>query len=455
MARFVPPPPRISHRMVLRAPPSKSGTHRALVLASLATGRSHLRGLLEAEDTEATRRALGALGVGMECGQNGCWVQGTAGRLEGGALLDARASGTTLRLLTALAALGTRSSRLGGVPRLAERPMEPLLEALRALGAHAVRIAGGPGEPFIESGGKPFSGGAVEVDASASSQFASALLAIGPCLPDGIELCLRGAPVSLPYVGLTVEMLRRFGASVQEEPPRYRVSPTGLHAADVEVEGDWSSGAYFLTAAALVGGSITVEGLQPCSRQADAAIVPLLRSCGARVGMGERGISVQGAPSLSGFDLDLRQTPDLAPTAAVLALCSEEGSVLRGVAQLRGKESDRLQAIADALTVLGRTVHLAPDLLAVEPAARPLRAGIIRTHGDHRIAMAFALAALRLPGVEVDDPACVAKSYPDFWRDLGAIRTGTRAPPTSRRGRCPWFRRSRWFRTELPGWWTE
>ena len=428
MARFVPP---------LRAPASKSATHRALVLAALASGRSHVRGPLRAEDTEATRRGLGALGVAVERSEDGWLVQGTGGRLEGGALLDAAASGTTLRFLTALAALGVRPSTVGGVPRLAERPIDPLLEALRALGGHAVRLPAGPGEPFLEVGGRPLGGGEVTVDASASSQFASALLTIGPCLHGGLEILLRGDAVSLPYLGMTSQMLRRFGASVHEEPPRFRVLPTGLRAADLEIEGDWSSGAYLLTAAVLAGAAVTVEGLRSDSRQADQAIVPLLRDCGARVLVEEGRTTAEGTGSLSGFEVDLRQAPDLAPTAAVLALCTEEGSVLRGVAQLRGKESDRLQAIADALTLLGRSVRHAPDLLIVEPAAKPLRPGKVRTHGDHRIAMAFALADLRVPGVEVDDPGCVAKSYPGFWRDLAVIRTGTRAPATSRRDRRP------------------
>jgi 3-phosphoshikimate 1-carboxyvinyltransferase len=428
MARFVP---------VLRAPASKSATHRALVLAALASGRSHLRGPLLAEDTDATRLGLASLGVEVERSQHGWLVQGTEGRFEGGASLDAAASGTTLRFLTALAALGLRPSRLGGVPRLAQRPIEPLLEALRALGGHAARIPWIAGGPFVEVGGKSLAGGEVAVDASASSQFASALLAIGPCLDGGLELVLRGAAVSLPYLGLTVQMLRQFGAPVQEEPPRFRVPPTRLHGTDLEIEGDWSSGAYLLTAAVLAGRTVTVEGLRSDSRQADMAIVSLLRQCGGRVVVEDRRTIAEGTGSISGFEVDLRQTPDLAPTAAVLALCSEEGSVLRGVAQLRGKESDRLQAIADALTLLGRSVRLAPDLLIVEPPAKRLRPGRIRTHGDHRIAMAFALAAFRVPGVEVDEPACVTKSYPGFWCDLAAIRTGTRVPPTSLRGRCP------------------
>jgi 3-phosphoshikimate 1-carboxyvinyltransferase len=326
--------------------------------------------------------------------------------------------------------------------------------ALRDLGAHAVRLPARADEPFLEVGGMAFAGGTVAVDASASSQFASALLSIAPCLPGGIDLTLRGQVVSLPYLGLTVEMLRRFGASVEEEPPRYRVLPTGLRATEMEIEGDWSSGGYLLTAAAIGAADVTVVGLHAHSRQADAAIVPLLRRCGARVCVGDGQITVEGASSISGFEVDLRQTPDLAPTAAVLALFSEQGSLLRGVAQLRGKESDRLQAIAEALTALGRDVRLGPDLLAVEPANRPLRAATVRTHGDHRIAMAFALAGLRVPGLEVDAPACVAKSYPDFWRDLAAIRTGTRAPPTSRRDPGPWSCRSRWSRIGPPRSWT-
>jgi 3-phosphoshikimate 1-carboxyvinyltransferase len=451
MHGFVPPAPPRAHPTVLSAPPSKSVTHRALVAAALAAGRSRLHSPLVSEDTEATRRGLRALGIEVETSGAHWWVQGTAGAIEGGATVDAGASGTTLRLLTAVAALGRRPSRLGGVPRLAIRPVDPLLEALRALGAHAERLPAAEGEPFLEAGGRPFRGGPVSVDAAASSQFASALLLVGPVLSEGMDLSLRGDAVSLPYLGLTVEMLARFGVTVEAFPPRFRVRPSSLLGTEIEIEGDWSSAAYLLTGAAIAGGSVTVEGVRLDSRQADVAVVSLLRACGAHVEGSAQAVSLRGTGSIGALDVDLRHSPDLAPTAAVLALFSEGRSVLRGLAQLRGKESDRLQAMAEGLRALGRSVQVAPGTLVVEPPARALGGARIRTHGDHRIAMAFALAGLRLPGVEVDDPACVAKSYPTFWRDLSALRTGTRAPPTSRRGRCPWSCRSHSIRTVLPG----
>jgi 3-phosphoshikimate 1-carboxyvinyltransferase len=391
-----------------------------------------------AEDTEATSRGLQALGVEVASGEAVWEVEGLGGTFEGGATIDAGASGTTLRLLTAMAAMGKRPSRLGGVPRLAERPIEPLLEALRRLGAHASRLSRNERGAFLEAGGRPLRGGAVAVDGSGSSQFASALLTIGAVLPEGLHLSLHGSVVSLPYIGLTVEMLTRFGAEIREAGPRYTVAPTGLHAAEVEIEGDWSSASYLLAAAAILGGTVAVEGLRADSRQADAASVPLLRLAGALVDVSSGCVATRGTGKLVAFEVDLRQAPDLAPTAAVLALFCEGRSILTGIGHLRGKESDRLEAIAESLMALGRTVRPSRDALVVEAADRPLRAATIATRGDHRIAMAFALAALRLEGIELDDPGCVAKSYPAFWEDLQALRTGSRDRPTIRRDPRPW-----------------
>lgn len=422
MARFVPPPPRSPCRGLLRASPSKSATHRALVLAGLAVGGSRLHGPLRADDTEATRRGLEAVGVEIGCGPSGWDVEGSGGALEGGATIDAGASGTTLRLLTAAAATGRHPSRLGGSPRLEERPMEPLLQALQGLGAHARRLPRAKDGTFLEAGGRPFRGGPVTVEGSTSSQFASALLVIGTSLPDGLDLSLQGPAVSLPYLGLTVEMLRVFGADVREGPARYQVRSGALRGTEVEIEGDWSSAAYPLAAAAVTGGSVTVEGLRVDSRQADVAITDLLRRVGATVDVAGSGVLVQGTGALSAFDVDLRNAPDLAPMAAVLALFAEGRSVLRGIAHLRGKESDRLEAIGRALRSLGREIAVADGTLVVEAAGRPLREAIVETAGDHRLAMAFAVASLRLPGLEVDDRACVAKSYPLFWQDLDGIQ---------------------------------
>lgn len=406
----------------VEAPPSKSGTHRALVLAALASGPSTILEPLEADDTWRTFDGLAALGVPVRAGRGAWEVLGLGGRVPGGGELRLGQSGTSLRFLLAVASLGERPSRLDGEARLRERPIAPLARALSALGAR-IEPASGGGLPLV-AGGAAVRGGSVVLEAGTSSQFPSALLLVAPRLPRGLDLRLVGPPVSLPYVDLTVASLESFGIPVERlEGPGWRVRPCEYAGRQIRVEGDPSSASYFLAAAALLGGRVRVEGWNPASPHPDARLPKILAGLGCRAREGSSWVEVAGTGRIPPFDLRLSEAPDLVPTLAVLGLFSSGPCSITGVPHLRHKESDRLEALAAGLRALGRDAVATSDALRIgPPAARGAQGGRVETRSDHRIAMAFALAGMRIGNVEIDDAACVAKSNPRFWDQLGGLR---------------------------------
>jgi 3-phosphoshikimate 1-carboxyvinyltransferase len=402
---------------VVRAVPSKSVTHRALVAAALAHGTSRLQSPLDAEDTRRTRDALRALGVEVRVEDDDWVVTGTAGRIPGGGVAFLGDSGTTVRFLTAVASLGARESRLDGSERLRERPVAELVRALEEIGGRVVAAGIHGGLPLV-AGGAPPRGGSVRIAADRSSQFASALLLIGPRLPEGLDLRLLPPVVSLPYVEVTLAVLEAFGARVRRpEPLRFVVEPGELRGGVHPVEGDHSSASYFLAAAALCGGRVRVTGLDPASRQADAVFARILESIGCRVATEAGALEVVGSGRIPGFEIDAGDCPDVVPTLAVLAALADGPCIVRGVAHLKWKESDRLEVLAENLRRLGREAVAEGSSLRVGALRGELRPAVIRTASDHRIAMAFAVAGLRVP-LTIDDSGCVAKSYPAFWNDF-------------------------------------
>jgi 3-phosphoshikimate 1-carboxyvinyltransferase len=402
------------------AAPSKSVTHRLLVAGALAHGRSLVRDPLDADDTRATRNGLEALGVRVEDAPGGWVVHGGGGRVPGGGRLDLGESGTSLRFLLAVAALGERPSLLDGAPRLRERPIADLADALTALGARVVPCAR-PGSLPLEAGGKRPAGGRVGVPGSSSSQFASALLLVGSSLPHGLDLTLEPPAVSLPYVRITERVLSEFGVALANDGLHWRVPPAPHSGREVTVEGDWSSASYLLAAAAIGNGRVVVTGLSDASAQPDARLVAILRGIGCAVeSRGDR-VEVRGGGSWSGFDLDLGEAPDLVPTVAALAAFATGPSRIRGVGHLRFKESDRLATIAANLAAIGRPATAGADRLDIGAVTGPLHGATIRTASDHRIAMAFAVVGLAVAGVVIDDAGCVAKSHPGFWDQLSKL----------------------------------
>jgi len=403
----------------VRVPGSKSISNRVLLLAGLADGRSTLRGLLDSDDTRVMITALQQLGATVEGESADCLtVDGVAGRPRvPGGVIDVHASGTAARFLTAALSLVPGESVLDGTARMRERPINDLVSALAALGVD-VTIDGKNGCPPVRCrGGRPF-GGHVLVDASKSSQYVSALLQIAPFAARDVVLELKdGVLVSRPYVDVTLDVMHTFGASARFlDARRLQVSCQeryrGIHYV---VEPDASTAAYFFCAAALTGGRVRVEDLPGRSAQADMNLLGVLERMGAQVTRAESSVSVQGPAqgSLKGVDVDMNAMPDAVLALAVTAAFAAGPSHLRNIANLRIKETDRLHALETELRKLGAGASAQQDSLHITPG--PLHGSRIATYDDHRMAMAFALAGLRVPGVIIEDPSCVSKSWPGYF----------------------------------------
>jgi 3-phosphoshikimate 1-carboxyvinyltransferase len=439
----------------VRLPGSKSLTNRALLCAALADGRSVLDGALFADDSEAMLGALRTLGVGIDADPAAARVavEGLGGRLPGGDhALDARLSGTTGRFLLPLAALGPGRYRLDGAPPLRSRPMADGIAAVRALGATVVE-EGEPGRlPVVVHGAAaPLPTGQADgspaeltVPGSASSQFVSGLLLCGPAWPGGLRLTTPGRLVSRPYVDMTVAVMRAFGGRVETvDTPGgtgWVVAPGGYRAADHAVEPDASAASYFVAAAAVCGGRVTIEGLGRHALQGDVAFVDVLERMGCRVERGDGATTVERTGALHGVDVDMSDISDTAQTLAAVAVFADSPTRVRGIAFIRGKETDRIGDVVRELRRCGIEADEEADGFVVRPGTpRPAR---VATYDDHRMAMSFALLGLRVPGIEIADPGCVAKTFPGFWDALDALRppagrdAGTRWPqrPGDRRG---------------------
>ena len=405
----------------LTLPGSKSYTHRALMAAALACGDSVLTNALKAEDTELTARALAQLGAGIDWQGTRIRVTGRSGRwLPVPLPMYLGNSGTSMRFLTALVALGDGDYLLTGTERLCQRPLGELLAALGAIGVRAVSEKGDGCPPVRVTGG--LTGGRARLSGAISSQYLSALLFIGPLAPQGLEIEITGELVSRPYVDLTLEVLGEFGVSYYREGHRYFRLPGGQCYLPQEyaIEADASSASYFWAAAALTGGRVTITNLGPESSQGDAAFPQVLARMGCRVESSASGLMVQGGP-LKGVAVDIGAMPDLVPTLAVLAAFAQGDTVITGVAHLRHKESDRLGAVAAELAKMGLAVQETADGLIIRGGAP--HGAVIHTYNDHRIAMSFAVAGLKIPGVVITDPECVAKSFPNFWEFFHRLST--------------------------------
>jgi 3-phosphoshikimate 1-carboxyvinyltransferase len=407
----------------LDAPSSKSLTNRLLVIAALAEGKSVLSGLLESDDTVAMTSGLRALGARIEDVGGDTEVTGTSGRpVAGGTEVDAGLSGTTLRFLAAVALLAKGTVVLDGSEPLRRRPIAPLLDALAAAGAE---VSSDGGRPPLRISSRGLAGGRLRVDASASSQFATGLLLVGPYADDDLIVEVVGLR-ELGYVRLTVATMARWGASVGEEAPgRFRVSARDRYVSRAEsVEHDASAAAHLYALAVATRGSITVANAFETA-QPDGGLVEVLAAMGASFSRGPGGTTVERRGELTGVDVDLAAMPDQVPTVAALAALARGDTVIRGVEIARGHESDRITAVATELGRLGARVEEAPDGLVVHGGA-PLHAGRIDTHHDHRIAMAFTAIGAVVPGVELSDPGCVAKTYPGFFDDVARLGVGVR-----------------------------
>ncbi|MDH4169959.1 MAG: 3-phosphoshikimate 1-carboxyvinyltransferase [Acidimicrobiia bacterium] len=406
---------------VVDVPGSKSITNRALLIAALAEGDSHLTGVLLAEDTAAMTdcvRSLGA-GVDVDAPSRTILVGGVAGRVAPGPRsLFARQSGTTGRFIAAAVLAGRGRYELDGDAQLRARPMADLVDALVGLGAEVDATEGRL--PMAVEVGEAVVGGTVALAAGRTSQFASALLMVGPLLSDGLELRLEGGVVSRPYLDMTVGIMKDFGASVELVDGVYCVHPGGYHGRRYSIEPDASAASYFFGAAAVTGGSVTVRGLHRQSIQGDIGFVDVLQSMGAQVESSDVGLTVQGG-SLRGVDVDLRDLSDTAPTLAVVAATASGSTTIRGIGFVRGKESDRIAVPIAGLAAVGISAEQTADGLVVHGGTH--HEGVVDSHDDHRIAMAFSLLGLRGPAVEISDPDCVSKTFPAYFDVLDRLRS--------------------------------
>ncbi len=399
-------------------PGSKSLTNRALVLASIAEGPSVVRRALRSRDTTLMARALSALGSGVDTSGED-WVV-TPGPFRGDAAVDCGLAGTVMRFVPPVAALSTGSVAFDGDPHMRTRPIGEVLGALRALGV--VVDDGGTGTlPFAVRGGGRVAGGTVVVDASASSQFISALLLAGARYERGVDVRHVGKPVpSLPHIDMTVAMLRAQGVAVDDgDANRWAVAPGPVAAVDHLVEPDLSNAAPFLALAAVSGGSVTVRDWPRATTQAGDALRGILAEMGCAVSFVDEGLRVAGTGALHGLDVDLHDVGELAPAVAALCALADSPSHLRGIAHIRGHETDRLAALAAELGGLGADVTEHPDGLEIRPAS--LHGGVFHTYADHRMAHAGVIVGAAVDDVLVEDVATTGKTFPDFaafWAGL-------------------------------------
>jgi 3-phosphoshikimate 1-carboxyvinyltransferase len=421
-------------------PGSKSLTNRALVCAALAEGVTTIDGALVADDTEAMVAALRALGAdivarpsgreraGAVAGTAQLMVTGTGGDLAPGPQdLDLGLSGTSSRFLLPVVALGSGIYRLDGRPPLRSRPMGPILASIEALGAR-VEPQGPAGHlPLTVVAPGRLAGGQLDVPGDTSSQYLSALLLAAPYCGDGLRLRVTTQLVGRPFVGMTVAVMRAFGAAVgatdEVSGPLFTVAAGRYRGTDCRMEPDASAASYFLAAAAICGGRVTVEGLGRGSIQGDAAFADLLAAMGAVVERSADATTVIGPVRLRGLgDVDLSAMPDMAQTLAAVAVFADGPTRLGGVGFIRGHETDRIAATVRELRRCGIDAREERDGFVIHPGA-PVPARV-RTYDDHRMAMSFALLGLRVPGIEIEDPGCVAKTFPGYWDTLDGLRAG-------------------------------
>ena len=439
---------------VVRLPGSKSITNRAVLCAALADGETRIEGALFADDTEAMFTALRALGADLDLdpAAETVTVRGAGGLPEpteaenpaGEIVIDARMSGTTSRFLAPVAAAGDRPVVIDGRPQLRNRPFGDLVDGLRALGVEVEAPDGPDHLPLRVTG--PMRRNETEVAADRSSQFLSGLMLAAPLTGAGLSFRLASEAVSRPYVEMTAAVMRAFGAEVETGPDRVRVEGGGYRSPGVyEVEPDATAASYFWAAAAVTGGTVRVAGLNPSSLQGDVGFARVLEQMGCPVESDDRGLAVTGPPlrkdleadltqvrtprvtggPLRGIEVDLAEMSDTAPTLAVVAAVADGPTAVRGIGFIRAKESDRIAAVVSELRRCGVDASEHPDGFTVSPRRVPTGA-VIRTYDDHRLAMAFSVLGLAVEGMKIENPDCAAKTFPNFYRTLDSLRSGSR-----------------------------
>ncbi len=398
-------------------------TNRALVCAALAKGDSELLGALDSEDTRVMLDSLRRLGLGISQDSSGetLRVQGCNGKIPAAkADLYVANSGTTVRFLAATVALGSGEFRLDGTPRMRQRPIGDLLDALRQCGTEA-ECEQGTNCPPVVIRAKGLAGGKTEIAGNVSSQFLSGLLLAAPYANRSTEIVVRGELVSKPYVEMTLAVMRSFGVSTESDLQRFVVpSGAGYEGRRYEIEPDASAASYFFAAAAVTGGTITVEGLTKNALQGDVAFCDCLERMGCKVVYRENEIEVTGG-KLRGIEANMNAISDTVQTLAAVAPFAEGPTVITDVGHIRHKETDRIRAVVAELRKCGIEAEEFEDGMKITPG--PISPARIATYDDHRMAMSFALLGLKADGIEILDPDCTGKTYPKFFEDLARLKT--------------------------------
>lgn len=403
------------HDFLVTAPPSKSYTHRALIIAAIAEGVSEIKNPLDSGDTRVTCRALRALGSEITGNNGHLSVTGCSGNFPGEktVTLDMENSGTSLRLLTAVALLRKTPVIVTGSPRMMERPVGYLVEALNSIGGR-IRYLGNANFPPILVEGS-IHGGTVSIPGSISSQFISALMISAPYAETNVDVMVTGEVASRSYLDITTECMEAFGVKPEREAyHRFMVRPgRGYKGRSYTIEGDYSSASYFFAIAAVTGGTAEVAGLNPKSVQGDRMFVDALANMGCRVTLLADSVRVEGTSDLEGVTMDMSSSPDTVQTLCMVAAMAKTPSFITGISHLRFKESDRLRATVDLLNRLGGDASLEGDGIEIRPAA--LHGGTIDPGNDHRTAMSAAVLALTRGDITILDAECVDKSFPRFF----------------------------------------
>jgi 3-phosphoshikimate 1-carboxyvinyltransferase len=385
------------------------------VCAALARGESRICNASDSDDTALLCNALNQLGVLVRRDGDALVVSGTGGKLYSPKFpIPVGNAGTSLRFLLSLAALAKGTTVINVSPRMVERPNEDLLIALNDLG---IKVGFDKRAALFSVRGGSISGGIVRMRADKSSQFLSSVLMVAPFAASDLRVAIEGNLISSAYVEMTKSVMNAFGVHVEEKDGVISVpSPQRYQPTEYPVEADASSASYFVAAAMIAGGEVIIDGMTANSIQGDAGFVDLVRRMGDTVSLHAGDLTVKGSDVIAGVDVDMNNMPDLVPTVAVCALFANSATRIRNVAQLRYKESDRLEALKSELEKIGAEVKLTDDGMEISPAA--LHGAQLDTYDDHRLAMSFSLIGLRVPGISIENPACVGKSFPRFWKEF-------------------------------------
>ncbi len=396
----------------IKAPPSKSYTHRAIIISSLADGKSILHDPLYSEDTLASLNACRALGCDIKQEDDKFIVNGTGGALETPEdVVDLKNSGTTLRIMTSVAALAPNYTVFTGDNSLRTRPMQDLIDALEGLGVTAFSVRGNGKPPICVKGG--FKGGKTSIKGDVSSQFISSLIIASPYAENPVDINVKGDFISKPYVDMTTDVMERFEVNLDydKENVSFHVEPQTYKGRDYTIEGDYSSASYIIGAAAALDGEVTVKNIFKNSKQGDKQILDIVRDMGAQVKVKNDEVTIVGHGELQGIKVNLENSPDLLPTVAALGAISEGVTEIINVEHARFKETDRIHTCALELSKLGVKVKEKKDGLVIKGGAK---GGIVKSHGDHRLVMALSLVGLKVGNVRIENASVYDVSFPNF-----------------------------------------